>query len=175
MSAPNPVLPFGLSDIKLTNIAGTTQVDMPAARRLMFKERYLAGEAEGDDGLVAVGATLLAADFELEVSGISLEAMAILTGRTLSTTGSTPNEVKTMTASAGERLPYFKVYGKSLGEGDDDVHVLLFKCKLTEGPENTLQYGEFSKPTVKGVAVDDGTNGVFDVVINETADDLPSS
>lgn len=175
MSAPNPVLPFGLNSIVVTNISGTTQVALPASRRLMFKERYQTGEAPGDDALQAIASTSMAAEWEMEVSGISLEAMAIMTNRTLTTTGSTPNEVKTMTASGGERLPYFKIYGKSLGDGDDDVHILLFKCKLTEGPENTMQFGEFSGPTYKGIAVDDGVNGIFDTVINETADTLPSS
>ena len=175
MGAPNPSYGFGLSQIVVTNITGLSQVALPAANRLMFKERFQSAEAQGDDALQAVASTLMALEFELESKGISLEAMAIMTGRTLTTTGSTPNEVKTMTGDAGERLPYFKIYGKSLGEGDDDVHILLFKCKLTEGPEHSLQFGEFTGPTLKGIAVDDDVNGIFDVVINETATTLPSS
>ena len=175
MSAPNPSFPFGLQEIVVTNIGGTVQAALPAANRLMVKERYQTGEAEGDDALQAIASTLLAVDWEMEVKGISLEAKAIITGRTLTTTGTTPTEVKTMTASGGTRLPYFKIYGKSLGDGIDDIHMLLFKCKCTEGAEETLQYGEFAGPTYKGIAVDDGVNGVFDVVLNETADDLPSS
>lgn len=175
MGAPNPAYAFGLHEIKVTNITGTSQVALPASNRMMVKERLQTGEANGDDALKSVASILMAAEWELEVKGISLEAMAIITGRTLSTTGTTPNEVKTMTASAAARLPYFKIYGKSLGEGDDDVHVLLFKCKITDGIEFTNQFGEFAGPTFKGIAVDDGSNGVFDIVLNETADTLPSS
>jgi len=175
MSAPNPSFPFGLQEIVVTDITGATQVALPASNRLMVKERYQTGEATGDDALQAIASTLLAVDWEMEAKGISLEAKAIITGRTLTTTGSTPNEVKTMTGSGGTRLPYFKIYGKSLGDGIDDIHMLLFKCKCTEGAEETLQYSEFAGPTYKGIAVDDGVNGVFDIVINETAGDLPSS
>jgi len=175
MGAPNPSFSFGLHQLVVTNIAGTTQVALPAANRLMVKERLQTAEATGDDKIQAAGSTVLAADWEMEVAGISLEAKAIITGRTLTTSGATPNEVKSMTASGGEKMPFFKIYGKSLGEGDDDVHRLLYKCKLMEAPEETSQYGEFAGPTYKGIALDDGVNGIYDTVINETADDLPGS
>lgn len=175
MSAPNPGFAFGLHEIVVTNIAGSTQVALPASNRLMAKERYQTGEANGDDALQSVASTMMAVEWEMEAKGISLEAMAIMTGRTLSTTGTTPNEVKSLVADAGTRLPYFKIYGKSLGEGDDDVHLLIYKAKLTDGPEISMQFGEFAGPTLKGIGVDDDSNGIYKVVINETADDLPGS
>ena len=175
MSAPNPGKPFGLSDLKVTNIGGTTQVDLPAAMKLTFKERLKTGEMTGDDSLQAVASFLEALEWELEAGGISLEAWAIMTGRTLVTAGTSPDETKTLTASAAERMPYFKIYGKSLGDGIDDVHVLLYKCKITDGIEGTLEGGEFVTTGVKGIAVDDGTNGIYDVVIDETAAAVPSS
>lgn len=175
MSAPNPSFPFGLHEILVTSIDGLSQAALPSSNRMMVKERFQTGEATGDDRLQSIASILMAAEWELEAKGVSLEAKAIMTGRTLSTTGTTPNEVKTMTATGGTKLPYFKIYGKSLGEGDDDIHVLLFKCKLNDGPETTHQFSEFAGPTYKGIAVDDGVNGVYDIVINETAADLPTS
>lgn len=175
MGAPNPGKPFGMNDIKLTNLGGTTQVDLPASRKLMFKERVKSGEFPGDDQLQGVITISEAAEWELEAGGISLEAYALITGRTVTTSGTSPDEVKTLTGSGAERFPYFKVYGKSLGDGDDDVHVKLFKAKLTEALEGTFQNGEFFVTSCKGIAVDDGVNGVFDIVINETATDLPAT
>ena len=46
--------PFGLRDVKITNIAGDTQVDLPASQTLTFKERIKSGELSGDDALVSV-------------------------------------------------------------------------------------------------------------------------
>lgn len=175
MSAPNPGKPFGMSDIKVTDITGTTQVDLPVAMKLMFKERMKTGEMSGDDGLQAVASFVEAVEWELEAGGISLEAWAVMTGRTLATSGTSPDEVKTLTGSGAERMPYFKLYGKSLGEGDDDVHVVMYKVKITDGIEGTLQDGEFLTTGVKGIAVDDGSNGIYDVIVNETATALPSS
>ena len=166
---------YGLSDVKITNIGGTTQVDLPESVTLKFKERIRSAEAQGDDKLGGVVAVRDAIEWELEFSSLPLEAMALMYGVTTSTSGTTPNQVKTLENHGAVRLPYFKIYGKSLGEGDDDVHCIIYKAKVTEGLDGSLKYGEIAKPTIKGIAIDDGTNGIYDWVQNETADDLPTT
>jgi len=166
--------PFGLRDVKLTNMAGTTQVDLPAARTLQFTERIRSGELTGDDALKAVVALAEAVEWKLEAGGISLEAYALMTGRTATETGSTPNLVTTLTGSAADTFPYFKIYGKSIGDGVDDVHVKLWKCKLT-AIEGSFGEGAFFVKSASGVGMDDGSNGIWDIVQNETAADLPAA
>lgn len=165
--------PYGLSDIKLTNIGSTLQVDLPAAIKLTFKDRIKSAEGVGDDQLSVVVSVREAAEWELEATGLPLEALALMYGITTSTTGTTPNQAKTLQANGAVRLPYFQIYGKSLGEGDDDVHCLLYKCKVTEGFDGPLEYGNLQKGTIKGVAIDDGSHGVYQWVQNETATTLP--
>jgi hypothetical protein len=167
--------PFGLRDVKFTDITGSTQVDLPVARTLSLKERLRTGELSGDDQLQAVVAFSEAVEWSLEEGGISLEAYALITGRTVSTAGSSPSETTTLTVDGAETFPYFKIYGKSIGDGDDDVHVKLFKAKVTGGLEGTLQDGSFFVTKCSGIAVDDGVNGIMDIVQNETADDLPAT
>lgn len=167
--------PFGLSDVKLTNNAGTTQVDLPVAQRLMFKPRVVSGELSGDDALQSVHAKEIGIEWELEAGGISLTAYALLTGRTATVAGSTPNETTTLTGETPTTYPYIKIYGKSLGEGDDDVHCKIFKAKLTEAMEGEFKDGEFFISKCKGIGVDDGVNGCYEFVQNETAATLPSS
>jgi hypothetical protein len=123
--------PYGLSDIKLTSIDGVTQVDLPAATKLTFKERVKSAEGVGDDMLSVVVSVREGVEWELEATGLPLEALAIMYGTTTTTTGSTPDQVKTLENHGAVRLPYFKIYGKSLGEGDDDVHCIIYKAKLT--------------------------------------------
>lgn len=166
---------YGLNDIKLTSIDGLTQVDLPESVTLKFKERIRSAEAQGDDKLGGVVAVRDAIEWELEFSSLPLEALAVMYGTTTSTTGTTPNQVKTLAHEGAVRLPYFKIYGKSLGEGDDDVHCIIYKAKVTDGLDGSLKYGEIAKPTIKGIGIDDGTNGIYDWVQNETADDLPTS
>ena len=167
--------PYGLSDIKITTMDGSTQVDLPASVRLGFKERVKSAEGPGDDRLDTVVSVIDAIEWELEATGLPLEALAVMFGTTTSTTGSTPDQKKTLNRQGSVRLPYFKIYGKSIGEGDDDVHCIIYKAKVTDGLDAPMAYGELMKSTIKGLGIDDGENGVYDWVQNETADDLPAS
>lgn len=167
--------PFGIRDIKLTDITGTTQVDLPNERVMSFSERLVSGELRGEGKTVAAVSEVDAVEFDLEAGGISLEAYALMSGRTVTIAGTSPDETTTLTGSGAERYPYFKVYGKSLGDGDDDIHVKLYKCKLTGGIQGRLQDGEFWVTQCSGIGIDDGTNGIWDIVQNETATDLPST
>ncbi len=163
--------PFGMNEIKL--VRGESEVALPASRRMMFKERLISSEFKGDDALQAVASFSEAAEFEIEAGGLSLEAYGLMTGRTVTEAGTTPNRTNTLTGSGAQSYPYFTIYGKVLGDNGDDVHCKLFKCKLTEGLEGTFQHGEFMASKIKGLAIDDGTNGIYDFVQNETEDDLP--
>jgi hypothetical protein len=168
--------PFGLYDVKLTNIGGTVvQVDLPAAQTLKFTERVKSGELMGDDAIKAVAAYTEAVEWSLEAGGISLEAYALITGRTATESGTTPTRTKTLTGRAGAHYPYFKIYGKVIGSGTDDVHCKIFKAKVTGNVEGTFKGGEFWVTSCSGIAVDDGTNRIYEFVENETATTLPAS
>lgn len=173
MALTGTIRAFGLRDLKVVKLPGTTVVDLPYAMTMTFRERLTSGELRGDDATQAVVAITDAVEWELEAGAISLEAWAAMTGRTVALTGTTPSQVNTFTASAGDVYPYFKVYGKSVGDGADDVHVLIWKAKCTGGIEGEFKDGEFWVTKCSGIAVDDGTNGIFDIVQNETAAALP--
>jgi hypothetical protein len=165
--------PFGLRDIKVTDIAGVSQADLPAAQQMTFKPRFISGELRGDDSLQSVVAFVEAYEFEIMAGGIDLDALAIITGETVTDAGVTPNQTRTFTVSAGDSMPYFKIYGKSLGENvTDDIHAKLFKCKMTS-MEGVFQDAQFYITSCSGIAVDDGSNGILEVVQNETATALP--
>ena len=166
--------PFGIRDIKLTNMDGDEQVDLPNERQLSFNEVLVSGELRGGGMTVAIATELDKVEASLEAGGISLEAYALMTGRTAVESGSTPNKIKTLTGAGADRYPYFKIYGKSLGDGDDDIHVKLRKCKLTGGIQGTLQDGEFFVTQCNVVCIDDGT-AIYDIVENETATELPQT
>ena len=166
--------PFGLRDVKITNLAGTTQVDLPAAQTLTFKERIKSGELSGDDSLVSVVAFAEAVEWSLEAGGISLAAYALLTGRTATTAGVTPNQTVTMGGSASDVFPYLKIYGRTMGDGADDIHCKIFKAKVTS-IEGGFKEGAFWITKCGGIAVDDGTGGVYEFIAHETSTDLPTS
>lgn len=175
MALTGTIRAFGLRDIKITNIGGTTQVDLPNAMTLTVKERVVSGELHGDDAVQAIVSFSDAVEWELEAGGISLEAYAMMTGRSVALTGTTPNQVNTLTVNAGDTYPYFKIYGKSMGDGTDDIHVKINKAKLTAAIEGQFKDGEFYVTKCSGVAVDPGATSTLDIIQNETATTLPTS
>lgn len=168
--------PFGLRDVKLTNLAGTTQVDLPYATRLMFRERITSGELRGDDAVQSVVAISDAIEWELEAGGISLEAYALMTGRTATETGTTPNQKNTLDGDSAQDFPYFKIYGKSAGDlSTDDIHVKISKAKVTSPIEGEFTDAGFFITKCGGVAIQPDTGNMFEIVQNETGTTLPTS
>ncbi len=166
---------FGLNDLKVTNIGGTVQEDLDAAMELEFMIMFKEGMVEGDDSIKSVFAFAIGGEGKVTAGAISSAALAILTGRTLATSGTTPNEITTLTLSAGDRMPYFKLYGAALDDETGDLQIQIFKCKLKGGLTINLKNGEFTTPGFEIIAIDDNTNGIADYVQNETATALPSS
>jgi hypothetical protein len=166
--------PFGLSDIKVTNSAGSQQADLAAAQTLSIKPRLMSAELRGDDRIKAVASIVEALEWQLGAGGISLSAYAIMTGQGTTVTGTSPTEKTTFNLAAGDSMPYFKIYGKSLGDNGDDVHVKLYKCKITS-LSGSFADGQYWITDCSGIAVDDDSNGIIDVVQNETATTLPTT
>lgn len=174
MALTGSIKPFGLRDIKITNIGGTVQADLPAAMTLEFQEEMNSGEMHGDDAVQALVSFTDKLTFKMSAGGISLECLAIMTGRTTTLSGTGAAEINTVIARAGDAMPYFKVYGKVLGDGTDDIHVKIPKCKIMGGISGKFGDGEFYVQECDGVAIDDGT-ALYYLVQNETAAALPAS
>ncbi len=169
--------PFGLHDVKLTDIAGLNQADLPSSQLLTYTPRLAGGELMGDDQIKSVASFIIGADWTLESGGISLAALAIMTGQPVTVAGTSPQETATFSLAGGARMPYFRIYGQALGEGNDDFHVKLFKCKLTGNLEGNFAGESFLVTKCSGVAVPDpdNENKIEEWVANETATNLPTN
>jgi hypothetical protein len=170
--------PFALTEVVLVPFNGAelgTPVQLPSSRTLKFKARVVSGEFKGDARLQAVATIEEGVEWELEAGGISLEALAAFTGREITEEGTTPNRKLTFNAAGAKFYPYIRIFGKSLGDGPDDIHIVIYKAKVTESFEGTFSYGEFLQTGIKGIGVDDQVNGIYDFVQNETAEELETS
>lgn len=157
--------PFGLRQIALYDTAWANKVLLPAALMLHVTPLYQTARFEADGRLVGGTTFLSGAEWELEAGGISLEALAKLTGDTATETGSTPNRTLTLNSAAGDGLPYFRMIGRAVSDAGD-VLCRLYRCKL-EALEGTFRDHEFWITYAKGVAVSDGTS-VFEFAQRET-------
>lgn len=172
MALTGAVAPYGIRELKVIT-AGGTAVALPWARALKFTEEPTTQELEADDTVVATVTFLKKVSFEIEQGGIDLAAYGALTGRTLVATGTTPNQVQTLTGQGGDAYPYIKIYGKVISDAGD-IHIKFFKAKI-EQMEGEFKNGEFFIRKCTGSAIADTNNDVFELVRNETATALPTS
>lgn len=156
--------PYGLRDIKIKR--GSTIVDLPVARRLTFKPKMSNAVLEGDDIVAAAVSKVEGYDLTLEAGGISLEAYAALTGVSVTTTGSSPNRVKTYTFTSTDNLPYVEIIGQSIGVGDDGIKVRFPYCKIKD-IQGSLGNKEFLITSCQLDAIADPNTGKFIEIIQE--------
>lgn len=160
--------PFGLNEVKLKK--GATVVTLPVAQKLTLKERVRGGEMSGDDKIASVVAISEAFDWELEAGGIALDALALLTGRTATTSGTAPAQTMTLSSASGQSFPYILIFGKSVGDNGDDIHVKVWKAKVME-LSGEFADNAFYVTKCTGIAIGDSANGnkIVDFIQHETA------
>lgn len=160
--------PFGLNEVKLKK--GATVVTLPVAQKLTLKERVRGGEMSGDDKIASVVAISEAFDWELEAGGIALDALALLTGRTAATSGTAPAQTMTLSSSSGQSFPYILIFGKSVGDNGDDIHVKVWKAKVME-LSGEFADNAFYVTKCTGIAIGDAANSnkIVDFIQHETA------
>ena len=158
--------PFGLRQIALYNADGTGKLLLPAALMMHVTPLVETARFTADGHLVGAAALVSGAEWELEAGGISLEALAKLTGGTANQVGSTPNRTLTLSLDAGAQMPYLRISGRAVSD-TGDVICRLYRAKV-EALEGTFRDGEFWVSYAKGVAVTNGSV-VYEFVQQETA------
>lgn len=171
-------LPFGLRDVRLypltsANVRGTG-VDLPVARTFSFKETVSSTDLVGDDRLQGSHEFNPVVEWELEAGGISLEAVVVMSGGTVTATGTTPAQVKTLSKLVTQSRPYFEVEGQMISDSGGDVHAVVYRCKMTGDLDGKFENGQFfmTKATGKGFGRLDNDK-LWDIVQNETAIPIP--
>lgn len=167
--------PFGLREIRVQ--VGSTNIALSPAQTLEAHEVLTTAELTGDDSIVAEHAFPIKVEGTISSGGIPLAAYALMTGRTIGSTGATPTRVNTLPFAAGDQFPYFKLYGRSVADDGGDVWVVLYKCKVVDGMNGSFQYGEFRTSGISIIAIPDSNNSnkILEIVQHETTVAVPTS
>jgi hypothetical protein len=177
MALATNALPYGLRDVRLTPIdaAGTlgTPVDLPAARVFSFSEAEDFETLRGDDGVVAIRGKGATVSWNLESGGVSMAAWQVLSGGALTTTGTTPNQIRRYRKLGTDTKPYFKAEGQSFSDSGGDVHGVLYKARASDTLEGEFSDGTFFLTKAGGTGIPDLNNILYDFVQNETATTIP--
>lgn len=181
-------LPFGLREIKVTpytDAAATTlgtPVKLPNARTLSFAEAEEFEDLRGDDALQASHGSGAQVEWELEGGGVSFEAVAVMYGGVVATTGVTPNQIKTLSKYVGttyqqSQRPSFKIMGRSISDSGGDFWCVIWRCKATDNLEGEMADGQFFLTGASGLGYyskeASSLNKLWEWVQNETETALP--
>lgn len=178
MALADKALPFGMRQVKLIPLGadGATpgsSVTLPASRKLTFSETEEFSELRGDDTVQASHGAGPVVEWELEGGGISLEAYAVMAGGVVSSSGVSPNVVKTFRKLITDARPYFKAEGRAINDNGGDFHVLIYRAKADDSLDGELADGSFWLTAASGKgygsleAVPLGR--LYDFIHNETA------
>jgi hypothetical protein len=172
MTALGNTLPFGLRDVKLWPLDATgargTAVDLPASQTFSFKETTSSAQLQGDDVIMASHTYNPVVEWELDAGGYSLEAYAVLAGGTVTSSGTTPAQVKTWSKLTSDDRPYFEVEGQAISDSGGDMHCVVYRCKCDGDLDGKFDNGNFAitKATGKGYGRLDNEK-LYDFVQNE--------
>jgi hypothetical protein len=179
MAISDYAIPFGLRDIKLipyTDLTATelsaTLVDLPVSRTLSFTEAEEFEDLRGDDQLITSHGAGPNVEWELEAGGISLEALVVINGGTLTTSGVSPDVVKRYRKRVTDQKPFFCLVGQSISDSGGDLHCIIYRAKVTDNVEGEFGDQEFFLTAASGKGFGSLRAGevgvVYDFVHHET-------
>lgn len=170
-------LPYGVRDLRLYPLTGETPgtgVDMPRARTLSFSEAEAFDELRGDDGLVAVHGKGPQVNWQLEQGGITFAALQVINGGTITTSGTTPNQIATYNKKGTDIRPYFQMEGQVISDSGGDFHVKLYRCRATADIKGDAKEGAFWLTQSSGISLPRASDSkLYDMVQNESATAIP--
>jgi hypothetical protein len=166
---------YSLTDLKVATVAAGTEawgtlVDVPGIRSMEVAITTDSEELRGDSTILAVVDKGNGCEFTLEEGGVSLEALAVMLGPTIATTGTTPAQVNTWTIKSTDNRPYFGIIGQALADDNvSDLHVAVLKAKLVGNVSFTFADEAFATPTMEGQGVGRATDSqLLRIIQHET-------
>lgn len=149
-------LPYGLRDIKVATLDGSgvkgTLVDLPNAQTLEFQESTSTQTLRGDDQVVAQRTTVDNVEWSLEAGGIKFEAMVVIAGGTVASTGVTPNVIKTWYRLGTDSYPDFYLSGLAMSESGGSHTTKIHRAKASQ-ISGTHADGEFWVSGAEGTGI----------------------
>lgn len=167
----------GLTDLKVTNLAGSVQEDLDAAQEMSVTIKQTEAVLEGDDEEKASKSQVIGVEGTIGAGSVSSGALAIMLGVTPVAAGVTPNRTTTITINSGQKMPYFKLYGMSYDDQTGAMQVIVPKVKLSGDIEFTLEQGadNWFMPSYDFRGVKDSNGKLIELILQETATALPTS
>lgn len=180
MAVPNPALPYGMRDIKVTPITANTAgaitygtfVDLPASQTLSWNTTEDYEQIRGDDIVQGEHGNGRLVEWELAAGGLGIDAVAVIMGGTVSSSGVTPNIIKKLATVGTVAAPYFRIDGQAINDNGGDTKVVIYRAKATGGLEMSFEDGTFMTTGISGNGYPNADNALYDIAVYETATNI---
>lgn len=176
---------FAVKDAKiakvLTDPSGgsatyATSIDVPGIKTVGVGGDVNNQQLRGDNQLLDTDTVLGNVTLSVEHAKVSLDALAVMMGLTVTDSGTTPNQIATA-ALAGNNSPnYFKLEAASATADPvaGDLHYVFYKCKISSLPSLGLAEEDYATVSFDCICVPRlADNKWMDIVLNETAVAIP--
>ena len=169
----------GFNDLSVAPVTGAadtagTAVDYPGARTLDFGVDSDQDQLEGDDTIIAIARGTKTGSGSLELGRNNPEALAVITGSTVTTSGTSPNEIKTVEEPATNDTIFFQIIGlaRSADVAGSAYQVTIHKALLTSGLNESLSQNGWNTPTGDFAFVKNASNKFLTRKWYEDIDDV---
>lgn len=162
---------FKLTSDSTSALTYDTAIEVPGVQKLEIAAQATEKALKSDEKVLDYYVNTDYLSWAFYSSKISLDALAILEGGTVTLSGTTPNQTYTYSIGKSNAPEYFKFEAKAnytAGE-NGDFHLKLYKCKANN---IDIQYlaNDYAIVTATGVAIPTTHDGkIKDNIINETA------
>lgn len=157
---------FGVNDAKIAKLtadpAGGTatygsSVDVPGIKSVTISGEINTVDLRGDHSLLDSDSTLQNITLTFEYAKLSLDALVVWLGGTVTDSGTTPDQIAKLALLGTDTLLAnnwkFEAKTVSADTVGGDVHLVLYKCKLTSFPELGTAEEDYLTFTVEARAV----------------------
>ena len=168
---------LGIDDAKIskiltddsTAVTYAAPIDIPGVTSLKLTPKFVEKELKGDEAILDVYTKLESIDWSFDGSKMSLPALAILLGGTITSDGVTPAGKQTYNLKNTDRGFFFKIEGQSTYTDAGDIHVILHKCKANK-VDYELKGEDYAIVSASGKGIGTINGGdIKDIIVNETA------
>jgi len=173
---------YGVTDCKIAQLvddSGSTPtyddaIDVPGIQEFEVSFNVESKELTGDDVVLDRRTAVKSISVDVTHAKISLEALEVLLGGTLTTSGTSPSRVH-MYRQGSSTPPYFKLSAQvtQVDEEGADLHFVLWKAKITDFSMGAT--GDDYKTvsfTAEAIPCAGNTDYFYDLIEHETAQSL---
>lgn len=159
-------IPYSVEDCKVYPYSGGvpgTAKDVPGIMSIEMDMNVEEAEHRGDNKVLATAAAPSFVELTITVGQLNLDAQAALAGGLVTTAGTTPTQIRTLTRKTTDVLADYQIKAQTQSKSADGGarRVVFPRCQWVGGPSYSMADNEFPEMEITARAVPNAANELF--------------